>query len=173
MSLLRTAVSRALPRRAFSTSAERKAGTLYICGTGEYCKLGLSDKNDRETPTLVEALAEVPVVLAACGKYHSAALSASGDVYAWGLESNGQLGLGSYKTKAHTPQKVEALSGVGVTDISCGMYHTLALTEAGEVYSCGYGGSLFGGAGGLGLGNRTQQDTPQKIETFGLLRPTS
>ena len=97
---------------------------------------------------VVEALADVPIARVACGKYHSAALTASGDVYAWGLGDSGQLGLG--KTKATTPTKVEGLSGIGVTQLSCGMYHTLALTAEGEVYSCGFGGSFFSGAGGLG-----------------------
>ena len=51
----------------------------------------------------------------------------------WGLGDSGQLGLGSRSTKAPTPTKVDALSGCGIVQISCGMYHTLALNEAGEV----------------------------------------
>ena len=98
------------------------------------------------------AVTKLPVVVGrARGALHSAAVSSDGDVYAWGLESSGQLGLGSARTRAHTPTKVEALSGKGVTQLSCGMYHTLALTAAGEVYSCGFGGSLLNGASGLEL----------------------
>mmetsp|Transcript_29534 Transcript_29534/g.48956 ORF Transcript_29534/g.48956 Transcript_29534/m.48956 type:complete len:411 (+) Transcript_29534:46-1278(+) len=156
-----------LSRCVSSSSQERPAGTLYICGTGEYNKLGVGDLQDREAPALVEELRDVPIVHVACGKYHTAAVSASGDVYTWGLESSGQLGLGSSKTKAATPQKVEALSGMGVKQLSCGSYHTLALTDAGEVYSFGFGGSFFNGAGGLGHGDRRQLDTPRRIETFG------
>ena len=90
------------------------AGKLYVCGTGESNKLGLGNTSDLETPTLVEALAEVPIKHVSCGRYHTAALAADGDVYAWGLESSGQLGLGSKRTKAPTPQKVEGLSGIDV-----------------------------------------------------------
>ena len=157
-------------RRRFSAAASTAApavGTLYMCGTGDSHKLGLGDTNDRENPTLVEALKGTPIVHVACGKYHSAAVSSDGDVYAWGLESSGQLGLGSARTRAHTPTKVEALSGKGVTQLSCGMYHTLALTAAGEVYSCGFGGSLLNGAGGLGHGNRTQLEAFTKLASFG------
>ena len=69
-------------------------------------------------------------------------VTASGDVYAWGLNDYGQLGLGKAASKNQTtPAKVEALSGIGVTQLSCGEYHTLALTAEGEVYSCGFGGS--------------------------------
>merc|ERR1719198_1893590 len=92
---------------------------------------------------------------------------ASGDVYAWGREGSGQLGLGSARTKAKVPQKVEALSGIGVKQLSCGSYHSLALTEAGEVWSCGFGGSFFNGAGGLGHGDRKQLDSPTKLDAFG------
>ena len=102
-----------------------------------------------------------------CGKYHTAALSASGDVFCWGLESSGQLGLGSRRTKAPTPQKSEAFSGLNVKAISCGLYHTLALTEEGEVWSVGYGGSFLSGAGALGHGNRTQLEEPAKLRAFG------
>jgi alpha-tubulin suppressor-like RCC1 family protein len=151
--------------RSFSTAPQ--AGVLHICGTGESNKLGVGDTRDRETPTVVEALKDVPIVQVACGKYHTAALSADGDVYAWGLESSGQLGLGSRSTKASTPVKVDGLCGRGITQLSCGMYHTLALTAEGEVYSCGFGGSFFNGAGGLGHGNRTQLESFTRLSAFG------
>lgn len=110
---------------------------------------------------------DVSITHVACGKYHTAAVATDGTVYAWGLESSGQLGLGSYRTKAPTPQAVPALSGAGVTQLACGMYHTVALTSAGEVLTCGFGGSFFNGAGGLGLGDRTQRDAPEMISAFG------
>ena len=151
-------------RRLFSSSAA-PSGQLYVCGTGDSHKLGLGDTNDREAPVPLELGA--PVVHAACGKYHSAAVTADGEVYMWGLESSGQLGLGSSRTKARTPQRVEALSGVGVVEVSCGMYHTLARTEGGDVYSCGFGGSFLNGVGGLGHDSRAQLDAPQRIEGLG------
>ena len=149
--------------RALSTARPAHAaasGKLHMCGTAEYHKLGFGDSSDREVPTAVEALAAIPIAHVACGKYHSAAVSAEGDVYAWGLESSGQLGLGSARTKAHTPRKVDALCRLGVTQLSCGSYHTLALTGSGEVYSTGFGGSFVNGAGGLGHGDRGQQVAP-------------
>jgi len=63
--------------------------------------------------------------------------------------------------------QIDALSGVGVCQLSCGSYHTLAMTTGGEVYSTGFGGSFFNGAGGLGHGNRSQLDEPKRIPTFG------
>ena len=110
---------------------------------------------------------DVPITHVNCGKYHTAAISADGDVYAWGLNDSGQLGLGSRSVKAPTPAKVDALSGCGVVQLACGQYHTLALTEGGEVYSMGFGGSFLNGAGGLGHGDRTQLEAPAKLTAFG------
>jgi len=143
------------------------AGVLHICGTGEYLKLGLGDQQDRESPVPVTELADMDVTHVACGKFHTACITAAGDVYAWGLEGSGQLGLGSTRTKAPTPKKVEELSGIGVKQLSCGLYHTLALTESGDVFSCGFAGSFLNGAGGLGHGDRKQLDTPKRIAAFG------
>jgi len=157
---------RVLGRRAFSSAVTPSAGRLLICGTGESHKLGLGDVSDRETPTPVEALADVPIAHVSCGSKHTMALSADGDVYAWGLESSGQLGLGSYRTKAQTPTKVEALSGIGIQALSCGLYHSLALSDSGDVYSFGFGGSFFNGVGGLGQGDRKQLETPAKLDNY-------
>jgi len=102
--MIRTAI------RALSTAQPnpaRVAGSLHICGTAESHKLGVGDLQDREAP--VPLMEGVKIAHVACGKYHTAAVSADGDVYAWGLESSGQLGLGSYRTKAHTPAKVRLL----------------------------------------------------------------
>ena len=153
--------------RCFSSAAGAASGVLHICGTAEYNKLGFGDSQDREAPVPIPALEAMPIVHVACGKYHSAAIAADGSVYAWGLEASGQLGLGSRRTKAHTPALVEALSGAGVTQLSCGSYHTLARTAEGEVYSWGFGGSFFSGAGGLGHGDRQLLEEPGTVDLPG------
>lgn len=45
---------------------------------------------------LVEALAGIKIVDIACGAWHSAAVSAFGDLYVWGWNVNGQLGRAVY-----------------------------------------------------------------------------
>jgi hypothetical protein len=112
-------------------------------------------------------LQDVSITHVNCGKYHTAAISADGDVYAWGLNDSGQLGLGSRSVKAPTPAKIEAFSGRGIVQLACGQYHTLALTQDGEVYSMGFGGSFLNGAGGLGHGDRAQLEEPTKLTAFG------
>ena len=54
-------------------------------------------------------------------------------VYAWGGNSFGQLGLADGVDRQHSPQRVNSLDSHGITTIVCGAYHTLALASDGEV----------------------------------------
>lgn len=47
----------------------------------------------RHSPTLVDALWALPVVQLAAGDAHSAALTSSGQMFVWGSNHFGQLGL--------------------------------------------------------------------------------
>lgn len=60
-----------------------------------------------------------------------------GDVFSWGSNSHGQLGLGKEVSQQLKPFLVCALNGVAVTQISAGGSHTLFLTLPGLVYCCG------------------------------------
>lgn len=48
------------------------------------------------------------------GHYHTVALTTAGELWTWGRNSAGQLGLGSSAPSkdTHTPQKVTALAGI-------------------------------------------------------------
>lgn len=87
------------------------------------------------------------------GGHHSLILTDTGLVYSFGYGSHGQLGLRSSKNFC-TPQLVKDLSNKPVALIAAGWNHSLALTERGDLYSCGYGTH-----GQLGL----QEDIESKI----------
>ena len=77
-------------------------------------------------------------------------------VYSWGLNIKGQLGLGHFESMPH-PTLVKSLSHFNISgkksenkrcilkesevvvDIACGALHTLALTNKSKVYSSGFG----------------------------------
>ncbi|KAH8381687.1 hypothetical protein KR093_010649, partial [Drosophila rubida] len=68
-------------------------GDVYSWGNGLRGQLGQASLGVEETPQLIEALAGIKITHIAAGGWHSAAISAFGDLYTWGLNSNGQLGM--------------------------------------------------------------------------------
>jgi alpha-tubulin suppressor-like RCC1 family protein len=66
----------------------------------------------------------------------SVCLTTSGEVWAWGSNSFGQLGVGDCNPRA-APERVPTLCGIGVTQLSCGNHHLAAITAQGDVFTCG------------------------------------
>ena len=71
----------------------------------------------------------------ATGAYHTVAFT-DDEVYAWGCNSHGQLGLGTFADQKH-PACIKDLSNENITQVSCGAKHTLFLCRAGRVFACG------------------------------------
>uniref|UniRef100_G1QG36 RCC1-like domain-containing protein n=1 Tax=Myotis lucifugus TaxID=59463 RepID=G1QG36_MYOLU len=104
---------------------------------------------------------EKTIIQITCGDYHSLALSKGGELFAWGQNLDGQLGLGRILDSTPTPQLVERLSGVPLAQISAGKAHSMALSMSGNVYS--WGRNDFGQ---LGLGHTDNEDCPSLIEAL-------
>ena len=82
------------------------------------------------------------------GLFHTCALTVQGDVYCWGFNGGGQLGLGNTANQ-NTPTKVTLPGAVKATAISAGQGHVCAVLVDGRL-SCwgnGFQGQL--GNGGL------------------------
>ncbi len=89
-------------------------------------------------------------VAIACGAFHNLALTATGEIYSFGLNDYGQLGLG-HTASVTSPQRiVDGLEGVTVADISCGGWHSACVSTSGEVFMWGRGEY-----GRLGLGDKS------------------
>lgn len=97
------------------------------------------------------------------GAYHSFVLTQRCNVYAFGLNNMGQLGLGSLEPgHTATPMLVEGLEDKGICQLSAGEHHSLAINEDGEVYSFGRGDS-----GQLGVEDGTEQEaTPRRVASL-------
>ena len=65
----------------------------------------------------------------------SYAIKDNGDVYSWGDNARGRLGLTSGEEKAEIPTIVPMLKSI--KEINCGLWHVLALDVNGTVFSCG------------------------------------
>mmetsp|Transcript_7029 Transcript_7029/g.10328 ORF Transcript_7029/g.10328 Transcript_7029/m.10328 type:complete len:429 (+) Transcript_7029:66-1352(+) len=102
------------------------------------------------------------------GSDHSLILTTKGSVFSWGLNSDGQCGLGSTHPKhVVNPSPILSFESLlnnneTITHISAGGHHNLALTSLGSLYS--WGRNEYGQCG-LGLSQRKIL-TPTKISKF-------
>jgi len=83
----------------------------------------------------------------AAGTGHTLALTTDGQLYAWGANNDGQLGLSGFTRRlqpALVPLPAEA-GGTRWAQVAAGCSHTLALTADGRLYSWGH--NVFGQLG--------------------------
>ena len=113
-------------------------GAVFSWGGGEFGRLGHGDEEDQWAPKEVEVLRGTPIAAVSAGAAHSLALSQGGAVFSWGYGNVGRLGHGD-DADHHVPKHVEALWEMKVAAVSAGSSHSLAVTEAGAVFSWGWG----------------------------------
>ena len=92
---------------AFHSLALTADGAVWSWGNGVYGKLGHGDTQAQLLPKKVEALADQRVVAVSAGSSHSLAITADGDVFAWGKGACGCLGHGDDLSNLLLPKKIE------------------------------------------------------------------
>jgi alpha-tubulin suppressor-like RCC1 family protein len=132
---------------------------VYIWGFNNYGQLGDGTYDDCFVPQLLNELKDENITNVCCGHRHSLALTSNGKVYAWGSNQFGQIGNECDNECQLTPIKIEELDEEFIVGISCGLYHSLALTENGRVYSWGYNYRKQ-----LGFGNIIASNVPKLIK---------
>ena len=71
-----------------------------------------------------------------CGNHHSFYISQQGQVYGFGLNNHGQLGIG-HKENVSLPTHIPELDDKNITIIAGGEHHSIACTIDGKVYCWG------------------------------------
>jgi|GEM_PF-3611827 len=106
------------------------------------------------------------IVAVAVGQFHCLAVTESGEVVAWGNNTNGQLGNGETEREelypVHVkglPETVTAVAGGGRDTSSVNGGHSLALLEGGTVMAWGYNEK-----GQLGNGTTEQATEPVAVK---------
>jgi len=151
------------------TAALTDKGHVYMWGRCDNGQLGigqawLHDSDDEgllgvSRPHRVEGFGDDKVVQVACGAFHSAAVTESGNVYIWGKEDYGMLGV-VQTSDVQVPQKIELFEKIPALRVSCGGWHTVVVTKSGACYSFGRGEY-----GRLGLGDTRSRYKPQEVRS--------
>nr|CCA15971.1 conserved hypothetical protein [Albugo laibachii Nc14] len=133
-------------------------GLAYSWGYNDRGQLGHENVGTKlYLPKLIESIKEKKMKSAAVSYHHSALVSVSGELYTFGMNDCGQLGL-DHTQHQSTPQLVKALLGHHVSMVSCGLYHMVLCTISGEVFTCGKNDH-----GQLGLGHNKQVKVPTQV----------
>ncbi|WP_364145345.1 fibronectin type III domain-containing protein [Paenibacillus sp. LPE1-1-1.1] len=118
--------------------ALKSDGTVWAWGMNEYGVLGEDPYKTswRLTPVQVQGLSSV-VAISASGQ-HNLALKSDGTVWAWGMNSAGELGNGTTSdiyTSFYTPSQVRGLDSV--TAVAAGTGTSLAVKSDGTLWAWG------------------------------------
>lgn len=142
-------------------------GSVWTWGYNVYGQLGTGNTTQSLIPVSISSGFSLGKQVAG-GFRHSLVISQTGAVWAWGNNSNGQLGTGS-TTFSYTPTNSSILNGsYSLEAISAGSFHSVALQSDGSLWSWGY--SIYGQ---LGHGNNTQLTIPTKLLTLKLTNDDS
>lgn len=115
---------------------------VYTWGSNSYGQMGLESSSGFYSVPRICAFGVV-IQQVACGNEHSALLSNQHYVYCMGSNSDGRLGVGDKNiANSSYPLLVESLAGVKVTQVSCGGFHSAAITHEGDLYTWGKGAML-------------------------------
>ena len=143
---------------AFSLFVD-SSGHVWAVGDNSFGQLGtgtVGDPLSSRTPLEVQGIDSV--IQVAAGNSHALALKSDGTVWAWGLNQDGQLGIGSTDPTG-TPMQVHFPSGTELVRIAAGIVHSMAVDSNGNIWV--WGNDQLG-ALGTGVANHNEP-TPVKI----------
>eukprot|EP00191_Tetraselmis_sp_GSL018_P001473 CAMPEP_0177600378 /NCGR_PEP_ID=MMETSP0419_2-20121207/13587_1 /TAXON_ID=582737 /ORGANISM="Tetraselmis sp., Strain GSL018" /LENGTH=144 /DNA_ID=CAMNT_0019093359 /DNA_START=193 /DNA_END=624 /DNA_ORIENTATION=- len=124
---------------------------LATWGNADFGRLGHGAIESQMLPRVVEVLKEENIVQVSSGGAHTAAVAADGSLYTFGLNDFGQLGHSQGEAFCEVPREV--LVPESVVSVSCGHYHTIALSV--RLWAFGKNSN-----GQLGIGRRSGGASP-------------
>lgn len=128
-------------------------------GANRFGQLGTGDAETRSTPTLVTGL-NTDIAKASNGGSHTCAQTADNQLWCWGANASGQLGLGTSTAQA-VPARVDT-TGFVVDRLATGTDFTCARGTDGSLWCWGANGT-----GALGLGDVVARNRPTRVDSIG------
>ena len=170
-----------LDKSYLSTYALLSDGSLYAWGDNNYGQLGLGDNASIYYPSSNNQKINIPDKIneviglkdikydaserTTFYKYSLYAITENGELYAWGDNSDGQLGIGNTDNQTK-PVKITGITGK-IKQIITFKHYGVAFFDYFSVYAITEDGSLYAWGnnsnGPLGLGNTDNQTKPVKV----------
>lgn len=141
-------------------------GRVFTWGSDAFGQCGHELAQQLQTtPRILRLLTNRHVVQIASGSRHSVALTSNGELYCWGANSFGQLGIGTTTAFETKPMQVSSLGGVPIALIACGGYHTFAVSKSGAVFGWGKNS-----CGQLGINDTDNRAFPCQLRSLRNIR---
>jgi len=127
-------------------------GSIWSWGYNLRGQLGDNSATNRSSPVQLADSAGTSWTMASLGSLFAAAIKSDGTLWAFGENTNGQLGQNDI---IHRSSPVQIGNGTTWTKVVCGRYHWLALKSDNTLWGCGSHGSGQLGTGSMAIGSRS------------------
>lgn len=149
---------------SFHTAVLTNTGRVFSWGSNQYGQIGIGNNIHPSSPVEITTAFGLSqgdkIVNISLGGSQSSAISLLGRIFTWGHNYYGQLGVGSIIDK-NSPTEITGqfpLSNDKVNTIIFGMFHSIAITDAGRVFTWGRNN-----LGQLGTDTIIDSNTPLEI----------
>ncbi|ROR04058.1 alpha-tubulin suppressor-like RCC1 family protein [Delftia acidovorans] len=146
----------------YQTAALDEQGRIWVWGLDDVVSVDDNTIAKRTRPVQVDLtpLDGSKVVALAAGYFHTLALDEQGHLWAWGWNSDGELGDGTNADR-NRPVQVDLapLDGSKVVEVAAGGFHTLARDEQGRLWAWGQNSG-----GQLGDGTTIDRNRPVRVD---------
>jgi alpha-tubulin suppressor-like RCC1 family protein len=151
--------------------AVTSSGVLYAFGDNSHGQLGTSAGFGTNDPAPTRVSLPGPVTQVAAGTDYTLAVTSTGQLYAFGNNEYGQLGIPTATAQTATPTLVSLPQETGVvTQVAAGGGQTLVVTSSGQLYTFGF--NIYGQLGNAtNIGTENASPAPTQVTIAGATGP--
>lgn len=118
---------------------------LWTWGKGSEGQLGHSTFNSECYPRILDKLQGFEIISIGAGATHSMAVCSTGEVFAWGKNNVGQLGVGTFEScnkpslcligvDRNSIYSIEDVDVISMSSVICGSWHTIVYNSSSNQY---------------------------------------